>query len=145
MTSCGDDDDDDNKTEVNNTSIVGTWVADEAASNGDEDEEGWNEITFNADGTFSALENGVVTMNGTYALSGSDLKLAYKEMGVEYVIEKGHVEEEEAFGISVKVLIKESSLVFDGNDKATWTVVTEIESMGMKTSDTEITVLNRKK
>lgn len=145
MTSCGDDDDDDDKTEVKSSSIVGTWTVDEAASNGDADEEGWNEITFNADGTFSALENGVVAMNGTYALSGSDLKLVYKEMGVEYVIEKGHVEEEEAFGISIKVLIKESSLVFDGNDKATWTVVSEIESMGFKSEDKEITVLNRKK
>lgn len=145
MTSCGDDDDDDDKTEVKSNSIVGTWTVDEAASNGDADEEGWNEITFNADGTFTALDNGKVDMTGTYALSGSDLKLAYKVMGVDYVIEKGHVEEEEAFGISIKVLIKESSLVFDGNDKVTWTVVSEIESMGFKSEDKEITVLNRKK
>lgn len=147
--SCGDDDDDDDKSGAN-SAMVGTWVRNASESTAVSDDNQaviFADITFNADGTFTSKSVDDESIDGTYSVSGKDLSMTYTEDGMSMTIAKGTVlvdmSGEEMFGLSLKVVITDYTVVVNG-DKMTMTMVVDVESNGMKATQTETTVLDRK-
>lgn len=141
-----------------NSSIVGTWIINEAeteAANasslgGFEDDEeedvmNFNQVTFNADGTFVTSNGGAESLKGTYSVSGSELSMSGVQNGKKVTLAKGAVlMETELFGVKMKITIKENSFVIKG-DKMTMTQVVETEAAGEKDTEMNVTIFDRKK
>lgn len=150
--SCSDDDDDKSGS---NSAMVGTWVRNASESSNTADEENESEgfstevitfenITFNADGTFTSKSTDGETTSGTYSVSGKDLSITCSEDGVSITMAKGTVlMDMEFMGIAVKSVITGYTVEVNGN-KMTMTMVTETESNGMKATKKDITVLDKK-
>lgn len=145
--SCSDDDDDDDKSGAN-SAMVGTWVrnASESSSTSEEESESitFGDITFNADGTFDSNSTDGEKISGTYSVSGKDLTMNYTEDGITLTLAKGTVlMDMEFMGVAVKSVITDYTVEVNGN-KMTMTLVVETESNGMKATNKDITVLDKK-
>lgn len=140
FTACGDDDDEDddnNGTVVNNNDnggnengntnklqgLVGTWVLDEKATtidiqniSGTMNANPWPTITFNANGTFSAITADEDTYEGKYSVDGD--KLIYEiieEDGYSFTLKEGtdfavYQFGEEAADYGFKMLVTKQSI-----------------------------------
>lgn len=132
VSSCGDDDDD--TPSYSTKDVVGVWKLNKKDSKldmknnldpsmaemmkdligGYEDAELLaGTITFNEDGTYKMEEDDEI-MNGTYSISGNQLKMTYEEDGVKYEIYKG-ANMADPDEVGTEVTIKDFSISINGS------------------------------